>query len=167
MKFYNKYTKTLPSFNSHNDTPTVVMPNGGHKVVEGKKYRKKLKKQIKKYGFSQAETYDLDETATIWLYTHIKMLLDIGGKTVNYAWDRPRTPEFIEEVKKYGYMGKSYDDLALFNYILRLIEESDALFNSETKNEDLNGFAKREEEALKKRQNAFHLFALMLPSAWW
>lgn len=167
MKFYNKYTKTLPSFNNHNDTPTVVMPNGGHKVVEGKKYQKKLKKQIKKYGFSQAETYDLDETATIWLYTHIKMMLDIGGKTVDYSWKRPRTSEFIEEVKKYGYTGESYSDLAIFNYILQLIEESEALFNSIEKNEDLNAFTKREDEALKKRQNAFHLFAIMLPSAWW
>ena len=70
------------------------------------------KKQRKKYGFDDRETWNLDRMFVEWIYTRFKMYKEIGGKIVNLSYhkfqykDREVTQEqaidiIIEACKNY------------------------------------------------------------------
>ena len=150
----NKYNKKLKSVQKGYDD-NYCLPNVDYSQIKDKR-TKYWKKQKKKYGFADTETWSLDYTASIWLYMHIKMMLDIGGQTVNYEWDW-WTDEFREELKAEGVdVSKCKNDKDVFEYICKLIEKSDAY--------EVDG---NEDKAIPLRQKAFKIFAVMMPRAWW
>jgi hypothetical protein len=120
--------------------------------------RKSWKKQIKKYGFADTEVYSLDYTAAVWFYEHIKMLLDEGGKTVNYSWEHGWSEEEKECLKSLGYSPDFYkSDKDVFELILCLLESYDsATCELDEKNESDYYLTK-----------AFKLIAVFLPRMWW
>ena len=70
------------------------------------------KKQRKKYGFDDRETWNLDQMFVEWIYTRFKMYKEIGGKIVDLSYhkfqykDREVTQEqaidiIIEACKNY------------------------------------------------------------------
>ena len=154
----NKYNKRLYSVQTNYDD-CYCLPNMDYSKLNDSR-KDHWKKQRKKYGFAEPETWALDYTASVWLYSHIKMMLDIGGKVVNFEWDW-WDDKFRAKLKAVGVdTNKCHNDKDVFEYICELIEQSDKLDHEKV---DLDA----EDQALKLRQKAFRIFVIMMPRAWW
>ena len=83
----NKYNQGLLSVKKlKSDEDCCCMPNAKYDYLKmTKKRRKFLDSQVRRFGFTDCETWSLDYTSCVWLYSHIKMMLDIGGKVVNFV----------------------------------------------------------------------------------
>lgn len=154
-KNLNKYNKGLRSIRRIKDFNNVhCLPNEKFDV----KTRKRWKKQRKKYGFCDTETYSLDYTAAVWFYEHINMLLDIGGKTVNYNWERPMSQEERQCLLNLGYSPEFYKtDRDVFELILSLLESYDSA----------NCELDEQNESTYYLTKAFKIIAVFLPRMWW
>ncbi len=142
----NKYIKDLGVGKE------CFLPFIGYKYAKGHSKRK-FRKQIRKYGFADVETWNLDSTASIWLYSHIKMMLEEGGKIVDYYAPNYLSKEEDEALAKLGVpepLRKT--DGTIFDFMCSLLEQS---------------FTVDDTEAIKLESTAFHIFAIMLPRAWW
>lgn len=118
-----------------------------------KRDKKRRAKDKKKYGYSTSETWSLDFTSAIWLYEHIRMLVEIGGQVVDFEAEHNWT-ETEEKVFKELEIAPTNDKEA-FEQIceyLALVLEKDSI--------DIEGYA----ENLRK---AFTLWAVVAPRAWW
>ena len=62
-----------------------------------KEQKEQLKKQRKKYGFDERETWSLDYTLIGWLYSHLRMYLDRANADLTYH--RFRIP-YLAALKK-------------------------------------------------------------------
>ena len=158
----NKYNKGLKSIrNLKPDEDATCVPNPKNDYLKmSKKRRKQLDSQIRRFGFTECETWGLDYTACVWLYSHIKMMLDVGGKVVDFEWVW-WNDEFKQELKDAGVDTEKYhNDKLVFEYICELLEEADSLnYDSESFDDDIKAFD------LQKK--AFRIFGIMLPRAWW
>lgn len=174
----NKYNKKLVSVSSKKkyDDP-CGLPNPNYKYTKlSKKRRKAYKKQRRLYGFDDSETYDLGYTSTVWLYSHIKMLLDIGGKIVEFDDNLGWSDDFKKRLIGAGVNIKVYNtSLKVFEYICELLEKADKILY-DIENADYNPNMTREDiqkennltlKAQKMQQKAFNIYGIMLPIAWW
>lgn len=154
-KNLNKYNKGLRTIREEKNFNEVhCLPNEKYDI----KMRKRWKKQIKKYGFADTEVYSLDYTAAVWFYEHIKMLLDKGGKIVNYSWEHGWTEEEKECLTNLGYSPDLYkSDKDVFELILCLLES----YDSATCELD------EKDESYYYLTKAFKLIAVFLPRMWW
>lgn len=155
-KNINKYNKDLISVQRQLYKGDVLcVPN--EKFSKKDKRSKKWKKQRKKYGFCDTETWSLDYTARVWFYSHIKMLLDKGGRVVNYNIEVSPTKREAEALVKLGLDSKDFrTDRDIFEFILALLRSGDELIE--------NG---KEEEGRLQIQKAFQLIAVFMPRMWW
>ena len=130
----------------------VTYPNYNPQFLSGKD-KKRRAKDKKKYGYSSSETWSLDFTSAIWLYEHIRMLVEVGGQIVDFEAEHNWT-ETEEKVFKELEIAPTNDKEA-FEQIceyLALVLEKDSI--------DIEGYA----ENLRK---AFTLWAVVAPRAWW
>lgn len=67
----HKYLDKIPFF-TKNDK--ICFPNA--KIKKNDKRKKIWKKERKKYGFDNRETYSMDFTLACWIYEHFKWFLD-------------------------------------------------------------------------------------------
>lgn len=166
----NKYNEGLPGVKKLKaEDDCFWMPNAKIDYLQmPKKRRKHLETQTKRYGFNECETWELDYTACVWLYSHIKMMLDIGGKIVNYSWEW-WGDEFRKELQDVGVdTDKYHNDKMVFEYICEMLEEADKLQDAEIDSSmDLDSWLKRDKAVLDLRQKAFKVFAVMMPRAGW
>ena len=158
----NKYNKGLKSIrNLKPDEDATCVPNPKNDYLKmSKKRRKQLDSQIRRFGFTDCETWDLGYTSCVWLYSHIKMMLDIGGKIVDFEWDW-WDDNFRQKLKAVGVDTDKYtNDKMVFEYICELLEEADSLnYNSESFDADI--------KAYELERKAFTIYGVMLPRAWW
>ena len=63
------------------------------------KQKKKFKKQRKKYGFDERETWNINTILIEWLYSHLMMYTEKGGKVVDL------------EYHTFEFKGKTYTEL--------------------------------------------------------
>ena len=155
----NKYNQGLLSVKKLKpDEDCCCMPNAKYDYLKmTKKRRKFLDSQVRRFGFTDCETWSLDYTACVWLYSHIKMMLDIGGKVVNFEWEW-WNDEFRKELQAVGVdTDKYHNDKMVFEYICELLEEADKLVYE-------CDFTNKEYDLKKK---AFAIFGVMIPRAWW
>lgn len=158
----NKYNKGLLSIKRLKpDADCFWMPNAKYDYLKlSKKRRKHLDTQKERYGFTECETWELDYTACIWLYSHIKMLLDVGGKVVDFEWEW-WGDEFRKELREVGVdTDKYHNDKMVFEYICELLEEADNIQCTSYRLED-------DEKVYNLHRKAFAIFGIMLPRAWW
>ena len=76
-------------------------------------------KERQEYGFDSRETWALNYTLISWLYSHLKMYLDVGGQVVNlkyYKFDIPVLEEIPAEERLY------YDNAEYVTYKPEFIE---------------------------------------------
>ena len=158
----NKYNKGLKSIRKLKpDEDAVCLPNAKNDYLKmSKKRRKQLDSQIRRFGFTECETWDLGATSCIWLYSHIKMMLDIGGKVVDFTWCC-WDDELKQELRNAGVDIEKYNnDKMVFEYICELLEEADSIsvdsisFEADLKVWDL-------------QKKAFVIYGIMIPRAWW
>lgn len=105
---------------------------------------KRWKKQRKKYGFDERETWGLDEAFYEWLYERLKMYKEIGGKVINL------------DSGKFEYGGKIYSEAELIDEMLKRLE-----FNFSDKYNDW------EEDQYKYVHEIEKIWAVVLPAMWW
>ena len=102
------------------------------------------KKQRKKYGFDERETWCLDHIFIEWLYSHIKMFKKIGGKCIDL------------DFHKFIFEEKEYTQREAMNYILKVFKKY-LLSEDPEWNPSL----------MKEVQKCVHLWAEILPAMWW
>ena len=156
----NKYNKGLISVRTlKSNDDGCCLPNAKYDYLKLSKKRKNhLDSQIRRFGFTDNETWDLDYTACVWLYSHIKMMLDIGGKIVDFEWEW-WGDEFKKELQEVGVdTDKYHNDKMVFEYICELLEEADKL---------LYEFDLNHNKIYDIKKKAFTIFGVMLPRAWW
>ena len=113
-------------------------------TTDKKEKRNKLwKKQRKKYGFDDRETWGLDYTFIIWVYERFNMYRDIGGKIIDLDYH------------KFNIDGLEYSQRELINKILSICEN--LLMSSDDWEED---YINQYKELLK-------LFSVIIPAMWW
>ena len=158
----NKYNKGLKSIRVLKpDRDVYGLPNAKNDYLKmSKKRRKQLDSQIRRFGFTDCETGELSYTSYVWLYSHIKMMLDIGGKLVDFEWSW-WDDSFKKKLQSVGVDTDKYtNDKMVFEYICELLEEADRINCDEyTLEADTKSF-----ELQKK---AFAIYGVMLPRAWW
>ena len=170
----NKYNKDLLAIKKIKpDADCFWIPNAKYDCLKLSKNREKhLDTQKERYGFTECETWELDYTACIWLYSHIKMMLDIGGKIVDYEWEW-WGDEFRKELQEVGVDTDLYhNDKMVFEYICELLEVAESYANYEPDpQDDIDASAKlcmaMDNKAMELRSKAFKVFAVMMPRAGW
>ena len=108
------------------------------------KREKRWKKQRKKYGFDERETWGLDEAFYEWLYERLKMYKEIGGRVVNLDYHR------------FEYEGKEYTQAELIDEMLKRLEVS---FSEE--------YSDWKEDQYKYVHEIEKIWAVVLPAMWW
>lgn len=126
----NKYIKDLGI--KKKDTPWGWDGNKEKKV--------KWKNQRKIYGFDTRETYSLDLTYAIWLYSRVKMYKEVADKIVDLS------------CHKFMIDDKEYTQIEIIDQIL---ENTEIYLTSSA------------DDNMKKLIKAAELFAKILPAMWW
>ena len=161
----NKYNRGLKSVRC--SKYHWCMPNLTTDILEkydddgfNKKYRRQLDSEIRRYGFTNCETWCLEYTTYVWLYEHIKFLLDRPGKIIDYdcdaeeCWDE----KTFGELEDAGVDTKIYhSDKAVLEYICDLIEKADAIAYDGGSNEEYHNLIAR----------AFRVFGIIAYRAGW
>ena len=103
-------------------------------------------KQRELYGFDERETWSLDQTFVEWIYSHLMMYLEIGGKIINL------------EYHKFEFKGREYTQREAIEYICKACENFllDKSFDYE-----------KERQIIEDMKGAIRLFAEIFPAMWW
>lgn len=134
-----------------------------------------FREERSKYGFDSRETWSLDFTLVSWIYSHLKMFQDIGGKVVDLTFHTFNVPELIpipESELKYSE-GNNYPDKyyniqttthtldecisLVCEYLEDVLRDSDSVWGDE-------------EASLRnmdKSKCAINIVAEILPALWW
>ena len=144
MRFF-KQIKSLRNYDS------ICLPNYTSPLAQAKEKKRRIKEK-KKYGYALAETYSLDYTAAIWLYEHIKMLLEEGGKIVDFECEHGWS----------DYENKIFDELGIAP-----INDKEALEQVCTYIESALEIDGLEEEYYERLRKGFLLWTAIMPRAWW
>lgn len=165
----NKYNKGLYSV-SHlhaDDEHAYGLPNFDLDSIKMPKSRRKhLEDQRKKYGFDDTETWSLNQTACVWLYSHIKMMLDVGGQIVNYDYPGMWSDEIKQGLIAEGVDITEYNtDRLVFDFICELFEKADEL--NSMSDVDVAKVLDAEKEAIKLQSKAFRIWSVIMYRAGW
>ena len=117
-------------------------------IVDNEKEQLKIwKKQRKKYGFDDRETYELHDIYAEWLYSHLMMY----KKAATEIGKIDLTHHIFEfEGKTYTQFDAIYHILKWTKYFLKNHNDAD-----------------KSDKALDKLQKATRLWSELLPYAWW
>ena len=128
--------------------------------------------QREKYGFDERETWSLDFTFSCWLYEHLRMFLDIGGKIVDLNFYKFEI-SVLEELKNPVKNEKGFPE-RIFKKNKKKIEvtQEEAIRKCI---EYLENYFKLKQEigienAIKADaylENAVEIFKVILPAMWW
>ena len=80
------------------------------------------KKQRKKYGFDDRETWNLDRLFVEWLYSHLMMYKEIGGKIVDlnfHKFDYKGKKKEITQLEAINIICRACEDYLKADYITR------------------------------------------------
>lgn len=148
-----RYCEKLPSVKNHKKRELKCLPN---EKIYGLKNKFYAWKSRRKYGYAASECYDLDYTSCVWLYEHLNILLEVDivdWEDRNWASSRTRI-----ELSKEGLYEEGYPTLkSIITYIIDLLYRADKINNEKYK----------DEEAVRLRQKAFRVYAIILPYCWW
>lgn len=134
---------------------------------------KRFKKQRKKYGFDERETWSLDYTLATWLYSHLMMYLEIGGKMVDLEFNHFDIPlledlpndkyEYFDDGKKHPKHYQKevmYTDVTLKEAVQMAIKYLAKYITEQNEYED-------ERRAIECGQCALKIVGTILPALWW
>jgi hypothetical protein len=122
------------------------------------------KQQRQEYGFDALEVYDLDKTAALWLYEHIRLYMDLD--IVNFDRAKVQIPVLYENEERENATAPFFTSrkethtqreamLLCLDYLKKAESEPAPVLKTE---EDI----KRHEYAM----GAFRIFAEILPLMW-
>lgn len=111
------------------------------------KRKKKWKKQRKKFGFDERETWNLNDTMVEWMYSHLMMYTEIGGKTVDLNYHT------------FDFNGRMFSELEAIEFIK---EKCRRYLTFELTDDDMTY-----DEINAEMKEALHLLAEIFPALWW
>lgn len=114
--------------------------------IDTVKYKKKWKKQRKKYGFDEREIWNMGNIFVEWLYSHLKMYKQIAGKYVDLSYSH------------FYFKGNEYTQKEAIDYIVKACEKYLLLDNP---------YVNNEKEIIEDMQDAIKLFAEIWQYMWW
>lgn len=165
MKQHHKYLNDL----GIESTTTCIFNTS----AKDKDRDKRFKKQRYEYGFDDRETWSLDYTLATWLYSHLKMYLEIGGEIVDlefYKFDIPVLEDIPEEEYEYFDDNSMYPKHYQREVIAKDVTQKDAIdiaigylakyITEQDTNED-------DQRATECGQCALKIVATILPALWW
>ena len=133
----------------------------------------RLMKQRKEYGFDERETWALNSTLAGWLYSHLRMYKDIGGKVVNLEYHKFEIPVIkrlepneIKYIEGSTFPERYYKEVLEEHTQEECIDLAIEYLEYYLKNGDAVKFEK-EAKATEKCQCAMKIVAEILPALWW
>ena len=126
------------------------LKKGGYGLYDPEKNdkrKKKWKKQRKKFGFDERETWNLNNTMVEWLYSHLMMYTEIGGKTVDLNYHT------------FDFNGRMFSELEAIEFIK---EKCRRYLTFELTDDDMTY-----DEINAEMTEALHLLAEIFPALWW
>lgn len=121
---------------------------------------KRFEEQRKEYGFDERETWDLRYTSACWLYQHIKFYKELGGQIVDLSFYKFKFRD--DDGKK--------SELTQEQSIDKILELLENFIKYENKSGIWEDVDKENEEELKTQkglQEAFRMYAEIIPAMWW
>ena len=149
----------------------VCIFNSGDKGESG--WKRLFRLQRKKYGFDERETKGMDFTLITWLYSHLKMFLEIGGKIADLEFLKfSDVPVLIDipEAERERDIGwaKHYQKEVLAASELSLKQCIDiAIKYMEQYLVSGEGEYEEERRGLECAQCALKIIAVIFPALWW
>lgn len=165
----SKTYKYLKDLNISESNMTCVYNTKEKEQDKGR--RKRFRKQRKKYGFDERETWSLDYTLLTWLYSHLRMFLDNHGPVdlTFHHFDIPVLEDIPEEEREKvsGYVLHYQREV-----VKKDVCEEDAIkIAIEYLEKAITGsFSLEHEEELRGDECgrcALRLVAEILPCLWW
>lgn len=120
---------------------------GSNYPEKSRKRKKKWKKQRKKFGFDERETWNLNDIFVEWLYSHLMMYTEIGGKIVDL------------EYHTFEFNGKTFTELEAIEFI----KEKCCRYLIYKQNDDNMTY----DEINDEMTEALHMLAEIFPTLWW
>lgn len=155
----------------------VCIFNSGDKDESGRQRLFRL--QRKKYGFDERETWSMDFTLITWLYSHLKMFLEIGGKIVDLEFqkfsDVPVLVDIPEAEREY-YSDTMRDKGWAEHYQKEVLAASElslkqcidiAIKYMEQYLVSGEGEYEEERRGFECAQCALKIIAIIFPALWW
>lgn len=109
--------------------------------------------------FEKRETYSLDKTSAIWLYEHIKALLDLSSDIIDWKVPTVWSEYELEALSALEVRPEGKNVKHVFDLICSYIELA---FDWEEKDEQLGT-----DFYWQYLRTAFQLWAIVFPRAWW
>lgn len=137
-------------------------------------------KERSKHGFDSRETWSMNFTSACWVYEHLMMYKDIGGKVVDlnfHKFDIPVLYEIpddelvCEGENKYPthYLRSQTEtktELESINLIIQYLEYY-LTYNDKEYYNNIDVSIKCEAMAYEYLQGGFRIYAEILPALWW
>lgn len=119
--------------------------------------QKRFKKQRKKYGFDERETWVMDYTMATWIYSHFKAYKKYAPRIVDLTDDKFDIPKWDKEKNIISNEMIKVNQKEAIDIVIKNIK-----FYLKY-NEDLN----KAKTAIKKFEYAFRIIGIIAPAMWW
>lgn len=151
--------------------------------------QKKFDEEREQYGFDSRETWSLDFTMITWLYSHLKMYLELGGKIVDltfYKFDIPVIKILKEDELQYEREGDRFPITYTAEEIRTQVTQEECIkiildyFEDylmanthvdenkfEDYNEEVDASVKRENVANSKASCGLKILGTIFGAIWW
>ena len=137
--------------------PSAIIDSNKYHDLESDSRDELFESQRTEFGFDERETWDLRYTSACWLYSRLKMYVDVASKIVDL------------EYWKYDIDGEEKTQLEVINEMIRLLEshikyENNTDISESLSSDELGELEKESESNLKK---AFELYSKIVEQMWW
>lgn len=120
--------------------------------------QKRFKKQRKKYGFDERETWVMDYTMATWIYSHFKAYKKYAPRIVDLTDDKFDIPKWDKEENIISDEMIKVNQKEAINIVIKNIK-----FYLKYNDGDLN----KAKTAIKKLEYAFRIIGIIAPAMWW
>jgi len=119
--------------------------------------QKRFKKQRKKYGFDERETWSMNYTMATWIYSHFKAYKKYASKIVDLTYHKFNIPKWNEEENVISDEMIEINQQEAIDIVIKNIK-----FYLKY-NDDLD----KGNIAIRKFEYAFRIIGIIAPAMWW
>lgn len=119
--------------------------------------QKRFKKQRKKYGFDERETWSMDYTIATWLYSHFKGYKKYTSKIIDLTYHKFDIPRWDKENNIISDELIEVNQKEAINIVIKNIKFY-LKYSDDLDKADI---------AIKKFEYAFRIIGIIAPAMWW
>lgn len=141
-----------------------------------KKRNDKFKKQRKKYGFDERETWDLGYTSATWLYEHLKVFKKVNIVDLNYhKFNIPVLYEIQENEINGNDINRKYTREEIeehtqeeaIDFMIEYLKRCLAENNKNNQWNTLRNAFEEDKKLYEYLKGAFNIYAKVVGAMWW